>query len=179
MSKALINEYYLKLERAKQFSKSKNETTIRIPFFNLLNEYARKQNYELVSAVVCLGTKGKNVKPDGIVKNLFGLDIGLWESKDEKTKLDDEIDTKIKTGYPLTNIIFEDTVTAVLYQRGEEVDRVPMRDADKLHKLITDFLTFKSDVVYNFEKALENFKADIPVIVETLRKRIDEAGKKN
>jgi hypothetical protein len=34
-----------------------------------------------------MGTKGKPVRPDGIVKNLFGLDIGLWESKDEKTDI--------------------------------------------------------------------------------------------
>ena len=31
----------------------------------------------------------------------------LWEGKDEKTNIDDEISLKIKTGYPLTNILFE------------------------------------------------------------------------
>ena len=179
MSKALINQYYNNLDRAIQFGKSKNETSIRIPFFNLLNEYARKINYELSPEVTCMGTKGKLVRPDGIVKTSFEFHIGLWESKDTKTKLDEEIDTKIKAGYPLTNILFEDTETAVLFQRGEMVQRVPMRDADKLHSIITEFLSFKPEVVYKFEKALENFKADIPALVETLRKRIDDAGKKN
>ena len=77
MSKQLINQYYNNLDRAVQFGKSTNETAMRNHFWVLLNEYARKQNYELVTEVSCLGTKGKKVYPDGIIKNLFGLDIGF------------------------------------------------------------------------------------------------------
>ncbi len=179
MSKQLINQYYNNLDRAIQFGKSTNETAIRNHFWVLLNEYARKQNYEVVTEVWCQGTKGKKVRPDGIVRNLFGLDIGLWESKDEKTSIDDEINLKIKTGYPLTNILFEDSATVVLYQRGEETMRIPMRDADKLHTLITAFISFKNETVYKFEVALENFKADIPKIVEALRSRIESTGQTN
>ena len=179
MSRQLINQYYNNFDRAVQFGKSSNETAIRNHFWILLNEYARKQNYEVVTEVSCLGTKGKKVYPDGIVKNLFGLDIGLWESKDEKTSIDDEINLKIRTGYPLTNILFEDSATVILYQRGEETMRISMRDADKLHTLITAFISFKNETVHKFEVALENFKADIPKIVEALRKRIEEVGKTN
>jgi predicted helicase len=119
------------------------------------------------------------VKPDGIVKNPWGLDIGHWESKDEKDDIEAEIDAKIKKGYPLTNILFEDSNTAILFQRGEEVQRAPVRDAEKLHLLITNFFEFKSDVVYKFEDAIEKFKADIPIIVETLRKKIITTREKN
>ncbi len=174
MSNILINQYYNNLDRAIQFGKSTNEQSVRNQFWLLLNDYARKQNYEVIPEVFCMGTKGKKVYPDGIVKNLFGLDIGLWESKDEKDTIDDEIDAKLKKGYPFTNILFEDTSTAVLFQRGEEVKRVPVRDPDKLHAIISDFISFKSDTIFKFEDALEKFKADIPAIVETLRKRIDE-----
>lgn len=179
MSKQLINQYYNNLDRAIQFGKSTNETAIRNHFWVLLNTYAQKYNYELVPEVWCQGTKGKRVKPDGIVRNLFGLDIGLWESKDENTPIDDEIDLKIKTGYPLTNILFEDSANVILYQRGEETMRISMRDADKLNDLITAFLTFKNETVYKFETALENFKADIPKIVESLRAQIEATGKTN
>ena len=174
MSKILIHQYYNNLDRAVQFGKSLNEQSIRNHFWNLLNEYARKQNYEVVTEVTCMGTKGKKVYPDGIIKNLFGLDIGLWESKDEKDSIDDEIDAKQKKGYPFTNILFEDTQTAILFQRGEEVMRGPVRDVDTLHRILTEFVSYKSDTVYKFEDALEKFKADIPAIVETLRRRIDE-----
>jgi len=111
------------------------------------------------------------------LKNLFGLDIGLWESKDESDSLDDEINAKREKGYPFTNILFEDSQTAVLIQHGEEVMRTPIRNADKLHELISLFIGFKSETITKFEEALENFKADIPKIVETLRKKIDELGK--
>lgn len=179
MSRILINQYYTNLDRAKQFGKSTNEQSIRNYFWNLLNEYARKQNYEVVTEVACQGTLGKKVRPDGIIKNLFGLDIGLWESKDEKDTINDEIDTKHKKGYPFYNILFEDSNEAVLFQRDEEVLRGSVRNADELHKIITEFISFKSDTVFKFEDALEKFKADIPAIVETLRKRIDQTRVKN
>ncbi len=51
MSKQLINQYYNNLDRAIQFGKSTNETAIRNNFWILLNEYARKQNYEVVTEV--------------------------------------------------------------------------------------------------------------------------------
>jgi predicted helicase len=180
MSKVLINQYYNNLDRAVQFGKSTNEQSIRSHFWNLLNDYARKQNFEVVAEAACMGTKGKKVWPDGIVKNLFGLDIGLWESKDEKDSIDDEIQAKLRKGYPFANILFEDSRTAVLFQHGTEKMRVPVRDADSLHSIITEFISFRSDIVLKFEDAIEKFKADIPVIVETLRGRIDEtrAGNK-
>jgi predicted helicase len=179
MSKILINQYYQNLDRTLQFGKSRNEQSIRNHFWALLNEYARKFNYEVVPEVAIMGTKGKKVHPDGTVKNLWGLDIGLWESKDEKDDIEAEIDAKIKKGYPLTNILFEDSNVAVLFQRGEEVAHVKVRDSDELHQLLDDFFSFKSDIVYKFEDAIEKFKADIPIIVETLRNKILESRETN
>jgi predicted helicase len=179
MSKILINQYYQNLDRTLQFGKSRNEQSIRNHFWHLLNDYARKSNYEVVPEVAVMGTRGKKVYPDGTVKNLWGLDIGLWESKDEKDDIEAEIDAKIKKGYPLTNILFEDSNVAVLFQRGEEVGRAKMRDADQLHDLLSNFINFKSETVYKFEEAIEKFKADIPIIVETLRKKIVESREKN
>lgn len=179
MSKILINQYYQNLDRTLQFGKSHNEQSIRNHFWHLLNDYARKSNYEVVPEVAVMGTRGKKVYPDGTVKNLWGLDIGLWESKDEKDDIEAEIDAKIQKGYPLTNILFEDSNVAVLFQRGEEVGRVKMRDADQLNDLLTTFINFKSETVYKFEDAIEKFKADIPIIVETLRKKIVESRESN
>ncbi len=179
MSKVLINQYYQSLDRTLQFGKSHNEQSIRNHFWFLLNEYARKYNYEVIPEVAVMGTKGKKVHPDGTVKNLWGLDIGYWESKDEKDDIEAEIDAKIKKGYPLSNILFEDSSTAVLFQRGAEVQRIPMRNADKLHSVLTAFFEFKNEVVYKFEEAIDKFKADIPAIVETLRDRIDTNRDRN
>ncbi|MBU4487182.1 MAG: N-6 DNA methylase [Candidatus Delongbacteria bacterium] len=179
MSKVLINQYYSNLDKAVQFGKSMNETSIRNYFWNLLNDYAHKHHYEMITEVSCRGTKGKTVRPDGILKNAFGLDVGLWESKDEKDIIDDEIDAKQKKGYPLFNILFEDSQTAVLFQRGIEIMRVSMRDPDELHKIITAFISYKDETIYKFEDALGKFTQDIPVIVETLRKKIEDTRGKN
>lgn len=145
----------------------------------LLNDYAHRQNYEVVREVVTMGTKGAKVRPDGILKNLWGIEIGLWESKDEKDDIEAEIDAKQKKGYPLTNILFEDSQTAVLFQRGEMVRKVNMRDEDALDKIIKEFVSFKNETAYRFEDAIEKFKADIPDLVETLRNRIEHYGNEN
>lgn len=142
----------------------------------LLNDYAHRQNYEVVREVFTMGTKGAKVRPDGILKNLWGIEIGLWESKDEKDDIEAEIDAKQKKGYPLTNILFEDSLSAVLFQRGELVRKVSMRDEDALDKIIKEFVSFKNETIYKFEDAIEKFKADIPTIVEAFRKRIEEAS---
>jgi predicted helicase len=179
MSKPLIHQYYNQLDRSFQFSKSKNEDTIKSYFWMLLNDYAHKNNYEVVREVYCMGTKGSKVKPDGILKTIWGIDVGYWESKDEKDDIEDEIDAKQKKGYPLINTLFEDSQTAVLFQRGEEVMRVNVKDAGKLDEILNLFISFKSDTVYQFEDAIEKFKADIPNIIEVLRKRIEESGRHN
>ncbi len=145
----------------------------------LMNDYAHRQNYEVVREVVTMGTKGAKVRPDGILKNLWGIEIGLWESKDEKDDIEAEIDAKQKKGYPLTNILFEDSQTAVLFQRSEMVMKVDMRDEAALDKIIKQFVAFKNETIYKFEDAIQKFKADIPSIVEAFRKRIEASGDRN
>lgn len=179
MSRVLINKYYNNIDRAIQHGKSRNETAVRNYFWMLLNEYAQEKNYEVIPEVAALGTHGVKVYPDGIIKTHWGLDVGYWESKDEKDDIQEEIAAKIKKGYPLTNTLFEDTNTAVLFQRGAEVMRVPVREPDKLDSILKEFINFKSEVVYHFETAIENFKADIPKIIEVLRNKIEQTGAQN
>ena len=179
MSIILINQYYNNIERALQFGKSNNETSIRNHFWSLVNSYAHDKNLELIPEVACLGTLGKKVYPDGILKNLWGIDVGYWESKDEKDNINDEIDAKIKKGYPLTNILFEDTQNAVLFQYNREAMRVNMRNPEELDKIIKEFVSYKSETIYKFEEALKNFINDLPTIIETLRKKIVETGNEN
>lgn len=179
MSKKLIDRYYNDVARAVRYGKSRNEQSIKNYFWTLLNEYAHKHNYEVIPEVGLVGTKGGKVYPDGSVKNAFGLDIGFWESKDQHDSLDAEIKAKFDKGYPNYNILFEDSETAVLYRHGSELMRVPVKEHKKLDRIITEFISFKSENVYRFEEALEKFKADIPVIVENLRGRINRARKEN
>lgn len=179
MSIQLVNLYYSRLDRILRYGGSTNETAVRSAFYNLLNDYAHKRNLELVTEIPCKGTRGSAVIPDGIVKNALRLDYGYWESKDESDDLDEEINKKIKKGYPATNILFEDSSTAVLIRQGDEAMRVDMRDASALDRILNEFISYEHPEVRSFNEAVERFKRDIPTIADALQKMIDEQSAKN
>jgi predicted helicase len=179
MSKTLITQYYNRLDKLIQFGGTRKETSVRNEFYNLLSHYAEKRNLVLVAELPVRGTKGRDVTPDGTLKNVLRLEYGYWESKDESLKLDEEIDKKLRKGYPTNNILFEDSQEAILIQGGEEVMRINMRNADELDRILNAFVNFKNPFVKKFEDAIGQFQDDIPVIIETLREKIHDAREKN
>jgi len=179
MSKLLVNQYYNQLDNLIQFGGSRNEKSIRRAFENLLNEYCQTRNFLLVAELHLDLPNGKHIELDGIVKDAIRLDYGYWESKDTKDNLDKEIEKKFADGYPNDNILFEDTQTAVLIQQGEEVMRVAMRDEEQLDRLLNTFLDFTRPEVKTFREAIACFQVDLPTILDTLRKMIDQQSGNN
>lgn len=169
MSIHLIKQYQSEVEKIIDFGGTKKETAIRTAFYNLLNEYAKQKGLMLIPEVTIKTAKGKNVIPDGTLKDTLRQDWGYWESKDEADIIDEEIKKKFDKGYPSDNILFEDSQTAVLYQSGEEVQRVKMSEAEALDRIIHSFINFERPEVRNFHKAIELFKQDIPKVTDTLR----------
>jgi predicted helicase len=181
MTLPVIKHYYDELEKVIQFGGTKKETAIRTAFYILLNEYARSKGLMVVPEVSIPGTKGKNVTPDGTLKDALRQDIGYWESKDEDDDLKEEIKKKFNKGYPKDNILFEDSQTAILYQNGQKVLEVKITDPENLDKVIKQFVNYEREEVHQFRDAIEHFKQDIPNVTETLRKLIveQEQGNKN
>jgi predicted helicase len=180
MSKLLINRYYNELDKLKRFGGSRNETSIRDAFKSLVNSYAERRNLLLVPEIGVKGKKGNTIYPDGVLKNATRFEFGYWESKDGKDKLDFEINKKLnEDGYPDSNIIFEDTTEAVLYQEGELVQRVSMLDEERLDNILTNFINYEPAIVKEFGKALTRFKEDVPDIVSNLRQLIEVKAEKN
>ncbi len=180
MSKQLINTYYNELHRDKQFGGSHNEASIRGAFIRLVNAYAERRHLLLVPEIYVKGKKGNNVRPDGVLKNATRFEFGYWESKDTKDDLDVEINKKLNIdGYPDSNILFEDTNEAVLFQEGKLVQRVPMKDAEALDSILGHFINYEPSIVKDFNKALEKFKEDIPAIVADLRDLIERKTNSN
>lgn len=169
MSEFSIKQYHSEVEKIIHFGGTKKETAIRNAFYNLLNEYAKQKGLMIVTEVTIKAANGKNVTPDGTLKDMLRQDWGYWESKDESDNIDDEIRKKFEKGYPKENILFEDSQTAVLIQNGIETLRVPMKDTEALHRVITAFIGFERPEVQNFRKAIELFKQDIPKVTETIR----------
>jgi hypothetical protein len=134
--KAILT-YYQTLQAYREHDVG-HETALRSAFQNLLAEIAKTRRWLLVPEQ-SNRSGGKRVVPDGTLIDDNYLHRGYWEAKDTDDKLDVEITKKIKKGYPLSNIIFEDTRQAVLYQGKREVLRIdlsqPQNVADLLNTL--------------------------------------------
>src|SRR5512143_2216784 len=132
MSIQLIQQYYSKVEQVVRYGGSWNESSLRKPFQDLLEQYARSKNLVLVGELEMVSRKGTRIRPDGVLKDALRQDWGFWESKDEKDDIEAEIKAKLNKGYLNFNILFEDTHVAILYQGGERVMRADFSDAKAL-----------------------------------------------
>jgi predicted helicase len=179
MSAYSIHQYHAEVEKIIHFGGTKKETAIRNAFYNLLNDYAKQRGLIMVPEVSIKAPNGKTITPDGTLKDMLRQDWGYWESKDEADDLNEEIQKKFDKGYPRENILFEDSRTAVLIQNSEEVLRCSIADANALHLLLTDFISFERPEVQNFRKSIELFKQDVPKVTETIRSIIMHAEKSN
>lgn len=172
MSRLLVTQYQAEVEKIIQYGGSRKETSIRVAFQNLLNEYCKPRDFLLIPELDYKLPNGKIVYPDGTIKDALRLDWGYWESKDQYDKLDEEIEKKLNKGYPDSNILFEDSQTAVLIQSGQETQRVTMRDADAVDSIINNFINYVRPEVRDFREAIDTFRQDLPIILDSLRKLI-------
>src|SRR5204862_7059425 len=117
------------------------EMGVRLAFHALLQAAGKDHGWTLIAEHE-KKVNGKTIRPDGTFKDDLNLVRGYWEAKDTADKLDAEIEKKRKAGYPLSNIIFEDTQTAVLFQHGERILSVEMKSPDKLAELVLQFFRY-------------------------------------
>ena len=87
MSRLLIQQYYSEVDKIIQFGGSKKETSLRVAFQNLLNEYCKTRDFLLIPELDYRNKSGKLVYPDGTVKDALRLDWGYWESKENLKRI--------------------------------------------------------------------------------------------
>jgi hypothetical protein len=127
----LIYQYYAHYERAVKYGKSFNEQSIRTPFFNLLNEYARKHNYEVIPEVKCMGTRGRYVVPDGVMKNMFSLEH-YKEKKPKDPTIAEKFNTYKFTDHKTKVINLLKRVTSVSIETMKIIEEMKKRfDSEK------------------------------------------------
>jgi len=119
------------------------------------------------------------IRPDGTIRDGNSLPRGYWEAKDTHDALDAEIAKKKAKGYPLTNTIFEDTRTAVLYQNKIEVMRADLHDRQKLADLLNHFYSYAEPEIERFDHAVEEFKIRVPELAGGLAELIQKAHAEN
>lgn len=175
-----IHTYRSEVDQIIHYGGSSKETSIRRAVFSLINAYARRRDLLLVEELDYYNPRRKRkVTPDGTLKNILRLDYGFWESKDTDDDLQVESAKKFDKGYPDSNILFEDSQTAILYQDGQRLLTASFKKDEALDELLTAYVAFEHPEVREFKEAVERFKQDIPNIVATLRGMIVGQGKAN
>jgi predicted helicase len=169
-----IERYYDKLDRLMDRGQSRNEGTIAPAFAALLETYCEPYRYELTQQISNKTKHGNSIRFDGIIRDVIAGDCGYWEAKDPKGNLDREIAEKFAAGYPDDNILFENSHTAVLFQRSIEVMRVKMADPAALDRCLKQFLSYEKPEVAEFRQAIAAFSADLPRIVKVLQAAIED-----
>ena len=167
-----IERYYADLNQLIEFGGSDSELNIRPAFQNCLAAYCAEHRERLALVPELRASGGV---PDGTVRDSLRMGRGYWEAKDTHDNLDAEIQAKFNRGYPRDNIIFEDSQTAVLFQNREEAMRVDMSRPGELHRLIRRFLDYELPEIEEFRQARQQFRADLPAVLENLRQSVADA----
>ncbi len=175
MSQILINAYLSELDRIRRISGSLSEQVIREAFKDLLKAWSRQKGLVFLAEHGMASPQKTAIRPDGTILHDLRVPLGYWEAKDTADDLDTEIDKKFRKGYPQDNIIFENSTIAVLVQNRVEVMRCAMTDTVELERLLTLFFSYERQEIALFRKAIAQFQADLPAILQALRDRIDSA----
>ena len=168
-----VKEYYALLESYRH-QRVRHEGAVSTAFENLLTRLAKERGWIFIPL---LGVTGKRIIPDGTIRDGNGLPRGYWEAKDTDDDLDAEIQKKKAKGYPLTNIIFEDTRVAVLYQSKMEALRVDLGNRNDLVRLLQQFFSYIEPDIEGFEAAVLEFKDRVPELAKGLLDKIEYANK--
>jgi len=91
---------------------------VRSAFEFLLADAASRRGWTFI-AELSGKSGGARIVPDGTLRDRNSLPRGYWEAKDTQYDLDTEIKKKIARGYPLSNIIFEDTQPASCFRASK------------------------------------------------------------
>jgi len=152
---------------------------VREAFKDLLKGWARSHDLVFVPEYEIATPAKERRYVDGALLHALRMPFGYWEAKDEQDDLDAEISFKLRRGYPQDNIIFEDSTQAVLIQNKREVKRCPVDDVLAVGRLLELFFAYERAEIAEFRKAVEQFKTDLPAVLQGLREMIELAHASN
>ena len=151
-----------------------HEGALRSAFQNLLAETGRRTGWTLIPEL-----PSGSIRPDGTFRDEYFLNRGYWEAKDTNDNLETEIQKKIAKGYPLTNIIFEDTQRAYLYQNGQVAMQADLTQRAQLTTLLVTFFSYTEPAHEDFSSAVDDFKQRVPDLARGLVHIIQNAHATN
>ena len=175
----LLNAYYRELRDLKDRD-IQHEGGTRQAFAELLKKLGRRRNLTLVNEPSMRSSRTKRlIRPDGALLDDFKRPFGYWEAKDTRDNLDVEIAKKRAAGYPLSNIVFEDNVTAVLIQDNLEVVRARVRERPDFAELLSRYFSYRAQSFDDFSEAVESYGEQIRKNATALQRKIADAHENN
>lgn len=174
---APIKTYYEK-RQALAAQGAVGEMSAREAFKGLLEATAGAHGWMLV-VEQRVETSRQRIVPDGTMRDAYRLPRGYWEAKDTADDLNAEIEKKFARGYPRTNIIFEDTRRAVLYQGGAHAGTYDLSNPEQVADLLNRFYEYREPNIVGFEAAVEHFKQRTPELARGLLALIADAHRNN
>jgi len=173
MSQVLINQYLAQLDVLKKVGGTHRESVVREAFKDLLKGWGKQQDLVFIPEYKLESATKDTRFVDGALLHELRVPFGYWEAKDSKDDLDEQIEFKLKRGYPQDNIIFENSTQAALIQHRAEVMRCDVTDVKALEKLLKLFFSFERAEIADFRQAVAQFKTDLPAVLEALRSMIE------
>ena len=173
-----IKAYYAELERLDRLNIT-NETAVREPFQTLLKQCVRQLDWTLVTEYPMTGRQGNQIFVDGSLLSDSNVPYGYWEAKDIHDDLDAEVERKLDQGYPSENILFQTPQRAILWQNNRQVADVELTDPTQLVRVLQTFFAYQPPELAKWERAVAQFKDEVPAFGKDLAKIIQNARETN
>ncbi|MDR3604754.1 MAG: hypothetical protein P4L38_08980 [Syntrophaceae bacterium] len=172
----IIKEYYKSLRKLSE--SATKETAVRGAFERLLEDCSKKLG--LHTQAEYTPKYSSRISIDGAILDYLNVPLGYWEAKDIYDDLAKEINNKFERGYPKNNIIFWTPERIILYQNSQIIFDNIIRDSEEnLIQVLKAFFEFRSEPQITWEKAVENFKSEIPQAATGVIKLIETERKEN
>lgn len=173
MSQLLVQQYLNHLSELKRVAGTTRESVVREAFKDLLKGWGRAHDLVFIPEHEIAAPTKERRYVDGALMHTLRVPFGYWEAKDTEDDLDAAIAKKFRAGYPKTNIIFENSHEAVLFQHGREIMRALVEDVLALEKLLRLFFEYERPEIEAFRRAVEQFSLDLPQVLAALRAMIE------
>jgi len=159
-----------------------NEGNLSNYFANILQHCVKKNpNREFRTQFEYIENK-KRLVFDGAIFNKFNdsMVYGIWEAKDLKDKLEKEVDSKFKKGYPKDNILFQTPHRLMLFQNGDLCFDKNIKDSPtNLIDGLEIFFNYSKPAYEDWEKASVAFKEKVEGLGKGLIEHIHQELQKN
>jgi predicted helicase len=175
---APVKNYYAALA---QFHLHGHDTegNTRSAFADLLKKCCHPYAWHLVEEYQFKGTARQSLRADGAIVDDLTLVHGLWEAKDSSDDIQAEIKKKVSAGYPLTNILFQSSDRAVLYQDTRIALDCDLTKPENLIEILERFFEHRQPHEVDWEEAVTKFAEKIPDLARGVTTILEAENRKN